>query len=154
MYYADKEVVKREDVEGGTFVTVKDGETEKIVFLTPKAVKYSLTEDKKEQKDLDLATANAVQEDILTVFREHDVSTRIAEFAMQQAGYTLQQTHYAQLAESLGIPRDSADEQSNVVNGMWKKLATDLGCPETEGNYQSVVANAKFSQFAKLKKSK
>jgi hypothetical protein len=151
MFYTDKEVTKREDVEGGTFITYKEGENDKIVFLTPKAVKYSLTEEKKEQKDIELAQANAVQEDILTILREHDTSTRIAEFAMQQVGYTLQQTHYAQLAESLGIPRDGIDEQSNVINGMWHKVAKDLGCESEEANYQSVVANAKFSQFAKLK---
>lgn len=151
MYYADKEIVKREEVEGGTFVTVKDGEKEKIIFLTPKAVKYSITEEKKEPKDLDLAAANAMQEEILTVFREHDTNTRIAEFVLQQISYTLQQTHYAQLAEANGIERPGADEQSNVLNGMWKKLAESLGCDESEGNYQSVVANARFSQFTKLK---
>ena len=151
MYYADKEVTKREDVEGGTFITYKEGESDKIVFLTPKALKYSLTEEKKERKDIELAQANAVQEDILTILREHDTSTRIAELAMQQVGYTLQQTHYAQLAESLGIPREGADEQSNVINGMWHKVAKDLGCDSEDMNYQSVVANAKFSQFAKLK---
>lgn len=154
MYYADKEVIAREDVEGGTFLTVQEGEAKKTVFLTPKAVKYSLTEAKSDEKALDLATANAIQEEILTILKEHDTSTRIAEFALQQVSYTLQQTHYAQLAESLGLPRDGADEQSNVINGMWHKLAADLGCPESEGNYQSVVANAKFSQFAKLKSKK
>ena len=154
MFYGENEVVKREDVEGGAFVTIKDGETEKIEFLTTKAIPYSLTEEKKTKKELDLATANAIQEDILSILKAHDTNTHIAEFVLQQVGYTLQQTHYGQLAEANGFERNGIDEQQNVLNGMWKKLAESLQQDCSDGNYQAAVASAKFSKFTKLRSEK